>query len=128
MLVVESAFDQLGRQISSLAVMQKIGNEVYIRKFLVKLRTLVFRPAPINEFEEIETDTDAVDADPSMPDALVGLIGAEAEAIEVAGVAIQGPTTPDLGPRADRPGARVLQAVQAYVCAAAAVLERSPLR
>src|SRR6266487_4225681 len=61
--VVESPFDQLGRQISSLAVMQKIGDEVHVRKLLVKLRTLVFRPASVNEFEEIETDTDAVDAD-----------------------------------------------------------------
>src|SRR6266567_4841484 len=61
--VVESAFDQLGRQISSLAMMQQIGNEVHVRKSLMKLRTLVFRPVPVNEFEEIETDTDAVDAD-----------------------------------------------------------------
>src|SRR5213595_4286240 len=61
--VVESAFDQLGSQISSLAVMQKIGNEVHIRKLLVKLHPFVFRPAPVNEFEEIETDTNAVDAD-----------------------------------------------------------------
>src|SRR5205823_3818342 len=61
--VVESPFDQLGRQISSLAMMQKIGNEVHVRKSLMKLRTLVFRPAPVNEFEEIETDTDAVEAD-----------------------------------------------------------------
>src|SRR5205823_11169937 len=61
--VVESAFDQLGRQISSLAVMQKIGNEVHVRKSLVKLRTPIFRPAPVNEFEEVETDTDAVEAD-----------------------------------------------------------------
>src|SRR6185312_14847284 len=42
--------------------MQKIGNEVHIRKLLVKLHPFVFRPAPINEFEEIETDTNAVDA------------------------------------------------------------------
>src|SRR6266480_776854 len=60
--VVESAFDQLGSQISSVAVMQKIGNEVHIRKLLVKLHPFVFRPAPVNEFEEIETDTNAVDA------------------------------------------------------------------
>ncbi len=63
MPVGESAFDQFGSHVSSLAVMQKIGNEMHIRKLLVKLRTLVFRPAPVNEFEEIETDTDAVDAD-----------------------------------------------------------------
>src|SRR6266487_2246877 len=44
--VVESAFDQLGRQISSLAMMQKIGNEVHVRKLLMKLRALLFRPAP----------------------------------------------------------------------------------
>src|SRR5438552_5717447 len=43
--------------------MQKIGNEVHIRKLLVKLHPFVFRPAPVNEFEEIETDTNAVDAD-----------------------------------------------------------------
>src|SRR5947199_3824034 len=61
--VFESPFDQLGRQISSLAVMQKIRNEVHVRKSLMKLRTLVFRPAPANEFEEVETDTDAIEAD-----------------------------------------------------------------
>ena len=60
--VVESAFDQLGSQISRLAVMQKIGNEVHIRKLLVKLHPFVFRPAPVNEFEEIETNTNAIDA------------------------------------------------------------------
>src|SRR5207244_6875309 len=63
LLVVESAFDHLGSEISSVAVMQKIGNEVHIRKLLVKLHAFVFRPAPVNEFEEIETDTNAVDAD-----------------------------------------------------------------
>ena len=63
MSVVESAFDQLGSQISSLAVMQKIGNEVHVGKLLVKLDPLGFRPAPVNEFEEIETDANAVDAD-----------------------------------------------------------------
>ena len=63
MPVVESAFDQLGSQISSLAVMQKIGNEMHTRKLLVKLHPFVFRPAPVNEFEEIETDANAVDAD-----------------------------------------------------------------
>src|SRR5204863_8884 len=35
----------------------------HIRKLLVKLHPFVFRPAPVNEFEEIETDTNAVDAD-----------------------------------------------------------------
>ena len=44
-------------------MMQKIGNEVHVRKSLVKLRTLIFRPAPVNEFEEVETDTDAIEAD-----------------------------------------------------------------
>src|SRR5207244_6239156 len=63
LLVVESAFNQRGSESSSLAVTQKIGNEVRIGKLLVKLHPFVFRPAPVNEFEEIETDTNAVDAD-----------------------------------------------------------------
>src|SRR5437763_3412320 len=30
---------------------------------LFRSRTLIFRPAPVNEFEEVETDTDAIEAD-----------------------------------------------------------------
>jgi hypothetical protein len=48
-------------------------------------------------------------------DALVRLIDAEVEAMQVAGLAIQEPQAPDLGPRADAAGARVLEAVASYV-------------
>src|SRR5207249_12039455 len=61
--VVESPIDQTGRQISSLAMKQKIGNEVHDRKSLLKLRTLIFRSALVNDLEEYESDTDAVDVD-----------------------------------------------------------------
>jgi hypothetical protein len=60
---------------------------------------------------------------PSLKDALIGLLGAEAEALEVAGAAIQNPRTPDLGPRADRAGNRVIDAARTYVRAAQAALD-----
>jgi len=44
---------------------------------------------------------------PSVPVALVGLLSAELEAVQVAGVAIEHPSTPNLGQRADQAGARV---------------------
>jgi hypothetical protein len=60
---------------------------------------------------------------PKLQDALLGLIGAEAEALEVAGVAIQNPHTPDLAARANEAGARVLEATQTYVRSAQAALD-----
>jgi hypothetical protein len=61
---------------------------------------------------------------PSLPNALMVLIGAESEALEVAGLGLKQPTPPDLGPRADRAGARVLDAVVIYVRAASATLDK----
>ncbi|HEY3062486.1 MAG TPA: hypothetical protein VGL99_26230 [Chloroflexota bacterium] len=63
-------------------------------------------------------------APPSVQDALVGLIGAEVEAMEVAGVAIENPHTPRLAERADSAGERVLLAVRTYVRAVQAALRR----
>jgi hypothetical protein len=54
---------------------------------------------------------------PSVPDALVGLLGAELEAIQIAGVAIENPRTPRLSERADHAGGRVLEAIKRYVAA-----------
>jgi len=51
----------------------------------------------------------------SLQDALIGPMGAEAEAMQVAGAAIQDPYTPHLSERANTSGTRVLQAVQDYV-------------
>ena len=55
--------------------------------------------------------------DASLKDALVGLMGAEAEAMQVAGVAIENPHSPDLGARADTAGDSVLEAVRGYIIA-----------
>ena len=63
LIVLEPAFDQFGSQITRLPVLQKIGYEMHVRKFAMKMCPLAFAPAPVNEFKEIETDADAVDAD-----------------------------------------------------------------
>ena len=50
---------------------------------------------------------------PSLPDALIQLIGAESEALEVAWTALQpGPTPDDLATRANHAAARVLDAAR----------------
>jgi hypothetical protein len=56
-------------------------------------------------------------ARPTVPAALVGLLGAELEAIQVAGVAIERPSTPRLAEKADQAGGRVLEAVRVYSAA-----------
>jgi hypothetical protein len=61
---------------------------------------------------------------PSLPDALMLLIGAESEALQVAGMGLQQPTPADLAPRANQAGARVLDAVRTYVRSADAVFRR----
>ncbi len=58
---------------------------------------------------------------PSLPDALVQLIGAEVEAMHVAGDGLQQPTPEDLVPRANHASGRVLDAVQVYIQAARAI-------
>src|SRR5205085_4915091 len=58
----------------------------------------------------------------SLPEALINLIGAEAEALHVAGLGLQQPTPADLASRANHAGARVLDAVTIYVRSAQAVL------
>jgi hypothetical protein len=60
----------------------------------------------------------------SLPEALLQLVGAESEALEVAGMGLQQPIPPDLASRADHAGARVLGAVSTYVRSAQAVLNR----
>jgi hypothetical protein len=59
---------------------------------------------------------------PGLLDALTQLIGAQAEALEVTGLGLLQPPPVDLAPRANRAGARVLDAVQSYVRAAADVV------
>ena len=61
---------------------------------------------------------------PSLPEALVQLIGAEAEALQVAGQGLQQPLPDDLAAKANHAGVRVLQAVTTYVRSANAVFNR----
>jgi hypothetical protein len=62
---------------------------------------------------------------PSLLNGLVQLIGAEAEAMQVAGAALQQQPPPeDLVPRANAASARVLQAATSYVRAAQALTNR----
>jgi hypothetical protein len=61
---------------------------------------------------------------PSLPDALLQLIGAESEALQVAGLGLQTPPPADLAPRADHAGARVLDTVTVYIRSASAVLKQ----
>ena len=61
---------------------------------------------------------------PGVPDALLQLVGAEAEALHVAGQAIQQPDRPDLAAHADAAGAHVESAVATYIRAVAAALDR----
>jgi len=61
---------------------------------------------------------------PSLLDALVQLVGAESEALQVAGLGLQQPPPSDLAPRANAAGGRVLTAVTTYVRAAQALTNR----
>jgi hypothetical protein len=61
--------------------------------------------------------------DPSLPDALVQLIGAEAEALQVAGAALRQPTSADLAATAGAAGARVLLAMTTYARSAKGVVD-----
>jgi hypothetical protein len=54
-------------------------------------------------------------AAPSLQDALVGLMGAEVEAMQVAGIAIENPRASRLAERADAAGNRVREAVLTYI-------------
>jgi hypothetical protein len=65
---------------------------------------------------------------PSLPDALVRLIGAEAEALQVAADGLQQPPPPTLARQADQAGADVLSAVRGYIVAAATVLDHAANR
>jgi hypothetical protein len=59
---------------------------------------------------------------PSVPDALLRLIGAESEALQVAGLGLQQPAPADLAARANHAGQGVLAAVNTYVAASRAAL------
>ena len=64
---------------------------------------------------------------PSLSDALLQLVGAESEALHVAGVALQQPLPPDIGSQADHAGRRVEDALLTYLRAAQNVVEHSRL-
>jgi hypothetical protein len=59
---------------------------------------------------------------PGLLDGLTQLIGAESEALDVAGAGLAQPTSVDLGPRAEHASGRVLDAVSTYVRSASAAL------
>ena len=63
---------------------------------------------------------------PGVPDALVQRIGAEAEGLQVAGVALRQPAPAELGVTAGAAGARVLDAASTYVRSARSALDRFP--
>ena len=73
---------------------------------------------------EVLSRADASGGATSMPDALLHLIGAESEALQVAAAGLQQPTPTDLAPRANHAGARVMDAVSVYVRSAQAALHR----
>jgi len=62
---------------------------------------------------------------PSLPDALIQLIGAESEALQVAGDGLTQPAPEDLVPRANAAGTRVLDAATTYVRSAQAVVSQA---
>ena len=62
-------------------------------------------------------------ASPRLPEALTDLLSAETAALRVAGLALEHPTAPDLGERADRAGAAVLAATRVYAETFASTLE-----
>jgi hypothetical protein len=76
--------------------------------------------------ETLATAERAAGPKPGLLDALTQLIGAEAEALEIAGLGLQQPTPPDLGQRADHAGARVIDALTTYIRSAAAALDKTP--
>jgi hypothetical protein len=61
---------------------------------------------------------------PSLYESLLKLIGAESEALQVAGAALQQPTPADIGPRANAAGAQVEDAARSYIHAAQALAQR----
>ena len=61
---------------------------------------------------------------PSLLDGLVQLIGAESEALQVAGMGLQQPTPEDLAPRANTAGEHGLTAVRTSIRAAQALTNR----
>ncbi|MBV8719531.1 MAG: hypothetical protein JO318_09020 [Chloroflexi bacterium] len=61
---------------------------------------------------------------PSLEDALMKLIGAESDALQVAGAGLQQPTPPDMASRANAAGVQVEDAVLTYVRAAQQVVSR----
>jgi hypothetical protein len=63
----------------------------------------------------------------SLSDALLQLVGAESEAMHVAGAALQQPLPADIGPQADHAGVRVQDALETYLRAAQNVVEHSRL-
>jgi hypothetical protein len=61
---------------------------------------------------------------PAITTALVQLVGAESEALQVAAAALQQPAPRDLAPRASAAGAHVETALQDYLNAAQSLLSR----
>jgi hypothetical protein len=85
----------------------------------------IFSAAPRSS-EVLSAAERAAGPTPSLFDALTQLIGAEAEALEVTGLALQQPIPLDLAPRADHAGARVISAITTYIRSAAAAIDKTP--
>src|SRR5205807_134561 len=62
LLVAESALDQPAGEIARVRMVPELGNEMRTGEFCGKLFLPRLRPLAIDEFKEIETDPDAIDA------------------------------------------------------------------
>ena len=72
-------------------------------------------PSLSDELARVEASTGSADRSPTLLDALVQLIGAEAAALQVAGTGLQQPPPQDLTPRANAAGDRVRAAAADYL-------------
>src|ERR1700736_4314198 len=59
----EAALDQAAGQGAAVRMFRQLGNEMRVREFILKRGLLCRRPLPVNEFEKVEADRDAIDPD-----------------------------------------------------------------
>ena len=63
LLVAEIAFDQFASEIARVRMISEIGNEMRRRQFRGELLLRRIGPLCMNKLEEIESDSDVIDAD-----------------------------------------------------------------